>query len=209
MSRCVVVGGAPIADYERARAALRPGDRLVYCDSGLRHLEGLGAAPDLVVGDLDSYAGPLPDCEIITLPREKDDTDTVYAVKEALRRGLRDFLLLGVFGGRLDHTMGNAAILLALDKLGARALAMDDCSEMEIVSGKPVHVADSWRFFSLLAMGGPARGVTVTGAKFPLEDAEITPEYQYGVSNEPMPGGADISVAEGRLLLVKVARDLP
>ncbi len=208
MSRCVIVGGGPIENYARVRAALRPGDRVVYCDGGLRHQAGLGAAPDLIVGDFDSCRDPGLDVETIRLPREKDDTDTVYAAKEALRRGWREFLLVGVFGGRLDHTLSNVSLLLALDSLGAKALAIDDLSEMEIVSRGPAYVEDRWPWFSLLAAAGPARGVTVTGAKYPLTEAEITPEYQYGVSNEPLPGGrAEISVREGRLLLVRVARD--
>ena len=50
MKRCVIVGGAPIRDYEEIRQQLRLGDYLIFCDSGLRHMEGLGCRPDLVVG---------------------------------------------------------------------------------------------------------------------------------------------------------------
>ena len=45
----------------------------------------------------------------------------------------------------------------------------------------------------------------VKNAKYPLENAEITPEYQYGISNETLPGKtAEITVKEGRMLLIKV-----
>ena len=54
-------------------------------------------------------------------------------------------------------------------------------------------------------MDGVARGITVTGAKFPLRDAALAPESALGVSNEPLPGHtAEISLREGRLLLVRV-----
>ena len=208
MNRCVIVGGAPIENYDRLRRALTAEDFMVYCDGGLRHRAGLGREPDLIVGDFDSHPEPHSPAETIRLPREKDDTDTVFAVKEAVRRGYRDFLMLGVIGGRLDHTVANVSILLALDKAGASALALDDYSELSVVSRAPASVPDGWPYFSLLAMGGPARGVTVTGAKFPLTEGEITSEYQYGVSNETLPGRtARITVREGRLLLVKVERD--
>ena len=208
MGRCVIIGGAPIADYARAQAALEPGDWCVYCDSGLRHREGLGAAPGLVVGDFDSHPDPHLPVETITLPREKDDTDTVFAVKEALSRGYEDFLLLGVFGGRLDHTLGNLSILLMLDSRGARCAALDDYGLFQIVSRQPGLVPDSFPYFSLLNISGTARGVTIRDAKYPLEDAEMTCDYQYGVSNEPLPGKtARITVREGRLLLIKVFRD--
>ena len=79
--RCVIVGGADIGNYDRIRERLRPEDYVVFCDSGLKHLEALGVRPGLIVGDFDSHENPHMDVETIVLPCEKDDTDTVYAVK--------------------------------------------------------------------------------------------------------------------------------
>lgn len=205
MARCVIIGGAEIGDYARARRALGAGDYYIFCDSGLYHMEKLGAAPDLAVGDFDSHPRPDLGVETIVLPREKDDTDTVYAVKEALRRGFDNFLLLGVTGGRIDHTLGNLGILLMLDGLGKRCVALDDYAELEIVSKNRAYVPDSYAYFSLLNISGTARDIAIRNAKYPLAGAEITCEYQYGVSNEPLPGRtAEITVGEGRLLLVKI-----
>lgn len=205
MQRCVVVGGAPIKNYELIRRNLTRDDFYVFCDGGLRHREGLGIQPDLIVGDFDSHENPNLPIETIVLPCEKDDTDTVFAVKEAVSRGFRDFLLLGVVGGRLDHTLGNVSILIMLDTLGAKAVIADDFSEMEIVSRATAYIDDSYKFFSLLNISGIARGITIKNAKYPLENAEITSEYQYGISNEVIPGkSASVSVGEGRVLLVKI-----
>ena len=205
MSRCVIIGGAPVKDYERMRTALREGDFCIYCDCGLRHMQPLGTPPDLIVGDFDSYTAPLPDAPVITLPREKDDTDTVYAVKEALRRGFDEFVLLGAAGGRLDHTLANVSLLVMLDRLGKKAVLMDDVSDMRIVSREEACIEAGCRFFSLLCVDGPARHVTIEGAKFPLKDAEIHCDYQYGVSNEVLPGRtARVRVGEGVLLLMRI-----
>ena len=205
MRRCVIIGGADIGRYDRIRASLRSDDYYICCDSGLKHREGLGIAPDLIVGDFDSHADPHLSTETIVLPCEKDDTDTVFAAKEALSRGFRSFLLIGVTGGRLDHTLGNVSILLMLHARGIPAVALDDYSEMQIISDKPVSVEDRYAFFSLLNISGLARGVTIQNAKYPLLNAEITCEYQYGISNEVLPGQvAEVSVQEGKLLLVKV-----
>lgn len=208
MRRCVIIGGASIGDYDAVCRWLRPDDYVIYCDCGLRHMDGFGVEPDLIVGDFDSYSNPEYDTETIVLPCEKDDTDTVFAVKEALRRGFEDFLLIGVVGERLDHTLGNVSILLMLDSAGKKGIIIDDYSEMEIVSDRcemPCIIDDSYAYFSLLNISGKASGVTIRGAKYPLEDAEITCEYQYGVSNEALPGcTAEVSVGEGKLLLIKV-----
>lgn len=202
--RCVIVGGANINNYAFICEKLQDDDYVIFCDSGLKHLLQLQVAPSLIVGDFDSHDNPHLEVETIVLPCEKDDTDTVFAIKEAVRRGFTDFLLIGVVGARLDHTLANVSILLYLDSLGKRGCIIDDYSEMEIVSDQAVSISEAYSYFSLLNVTGCAKGITVTGAKYPLEDAEITCEYQYGVSNEVLPGAtATVRVKQGKLLLIK------
>lgn len=204
MSRCVIIGGADIGNYPRVREQLDKQDYFIFCDSGLKHMDALGVQPSLIVGDFDSHPNPHLSVETIVLPCEKDDTDTVFAVKEAIRRGYDDFLLIGVIGARLDHTLGNVSILLYLDSLGKQGCIADDYSLMQIVSRNAACIEPTYAFFSLLNISGTARGVTIENARYPLTDAEITCEYQYGVSNEVLPGKvAKVTVREGRLLLIK------
>ncbi len=208
MKKCVIVGGADIRDYGRIRELLTEEMVFIFCDSGLRHMEALGRKPDLIVGDFDSHVNPHMDVETIVLPHVKDDTDTVFAVKEALRRGFEEFLLIGVVGGRLDHTLGNVAILLMLDSAGKKAVIADDFSDMEIVSRERALIPDRYSYFSLLNITGTAKGVTIRNALYPLSDAEITCEYPIGVSNEVLPGKtAEVTVKEGRLLIIKVLKE--
>ena len=203
--RCVIIGGAGIADYGLMRSYLKEDDYVIYCDSGLSHMEGLGAAPSLIIGDFDSHEDPHMDVETITLPVAKDDTDTVYAAKTGMDRGYTEFLLLGVTGARTDHTLVNLYILTMLADNGCSGKIIDDFSEMELIcAGETANVTDDYPFFSLVALEGPAKGVTIKNAKFCLEDAEIGPSYQYATSNEPLQGRtAEITLKEGRLLLIK------
>ena len=201
--RCVIIGGADIGRPERIRRYVRRDDYIVCCDSGLRHMEALGVQPDLIVGDFDSHGRPNLPIETIVLPCEKDDTDTVFAVKECLRRGFDEYVLLGVMGGRMDHALCNISILFMLESEHKRAMAADDYSEYMVAGHDTVFVADRYPFFSLLSLAGTARGITIRNAKYPLENAEITPDYQYGVSNEVLPGRtAEITVTDGRLLVI-------
>ncbi len=205
MKRCVIVGGADIYNYEYIKHCLQNDDFFVFCDSGLKHLEPLQVKPNLIVGDFDSHDNPHLDVETIVLPCEKDDTDTVFAMKEALKRGYEEFLLIGVIGARLDHTLGNVSILLYLDALGKNGKIIDDYSEMEIVSKEPAYIEDSYAFFSLLNITGTAKDITIENAKYPLNHAEITCEFQYGISNEVLSGKiAKITIGEGKLLLTKI-----
>ena len=208
MERCVIIGGADIGHYGRLKHMIRKDDYAIYCDSGLKHCEKLGLTPSLVVGDFDSYPIDRVEdgTERIILPGEKDDTDTVYAVKEARKRGYTEFLLLGVLGGRMDHTLGNLAILSYLHRNECRGIMVDDFCEIELVgAGEQAEIGEEYPYFSLLSYNGTAKGVTISGAKYPLEEADITGQYQYGVSNEVLKGGrAKVSLREGELLLVKV-----
>lgn len=205
MGRCVVIGGADIGNYEAVRSYLRPDDFIVCCDSGLKHRDGLGVKPDLIIGDFDSFDNPGLPVETIVLPCEKDDTDTMAAIREMVKRGFDDFLLTGILGGRMDHTLGNVYILLWLKNRGKRGLAVDDYSELEIVlPGEIAKVSPKHPYFSLLIIAGDALGVTIKNAKYSLENASVIPEYQYTVSNEPLPGQtAEVSLTKGVLLLIR------
>ncbi len=208
MKRCVIVGGADIHNYHSIRENLRADDYVVFCDSGLKHLEQLQAQPGLIVGDFDSHENPRLDVETIVLPCEKDDTDSVFAVKEALRRGFDDFLIIGAIGARLDHGLANVYLLKMLSELGKRAKIVDDYSEMELVGKEPVQIDSSFPYFSLINITGNAKGIDIVDAKYPLSGGEIRSEYQYGVSNEVLPGKtASVSVSDGELLLIKIRRE--
>ena len=108
MNRCVIFGGGEIADLRYAQSLLREDDYIICADRGYAYCVSMGVVPDLVLGDFDSYNGSLPqNCELLRYPVEKDDTDTMLAVKEAIRRGYHEIMMLGMLGGRLDHTLAN------------------------------------------------------------------------------------------------------
>ena len=211
MSSCVIIGGADISDYEWVLESVEDECFVIYCDSGLKHMKNLGLEPDLIVGDFDSYKGSIPKgVKTITLPVKKDDTDTVYAIKEGIRLGYKSFILLGVTGGRLDHTLVNVSALAYLYSRNLKGIITDDYSVMEIVPFEGAVVEKSYEYFSLICLSEKARGVVIENALFPLEGGDIDFEYQYGISNKVKEGCdfARVFVREGRLLLIKVRRDV-
>ena len=207
MQRCVIIGGAEIKNYNRIKSKLNKNDFFVFCDSGLRHQQGLSVEPNLIIGDFDSIKKPQTICETIVLPTVKDDTDTFYAVKEGIKRGFNAFLLVGVTGNRLDHTLGNLSALLYLYTKGKDAKVIDDYSVMQIVDNNPVFV-DKAKYFSLLNITGNAMGVNIENAKYPLKDATVNSEYSYCVSNEVLEDKqAKIYVKNGQMLLIIVEEE--
>lgn len=202
--RCVIIGAAKISNHDKIRTFLRADDFYIVCDGGLNHLDLLKIKPNLIVGDFDSHSNPHLSVETIVLPHEKDDTDSVFALKTALKRGFKDFLFLGMLGGRIDHELGNLCMLLKCFDEKVKAIMVDDFSVLEVVGQKKVFIPDDFSYFSILNLWGTAHKITIRNALYNLEEAEIPLTYQYGVSNEVLKGKkAEVSAKEGCLLLVK------
>ena len=156
MKHCVIVGGAEIKNYDLIKNYFCSEDFFIYCDCGLKHEEKLGFKPDLIIGDFDSHARPENLENVIVLPVVKDDTDTIFAVKEAIKRGFDDFLFIGVTGGRQDHNLGNIYALLLLANENKNALIVDDFSEIKIIKpGEIIKIKRGWKFFSLINIALP------------------------------------------------------
>lgn len=207
MQRCVIIGGAEIKNYNRIKSKLNKEDYFIFCDSGLKHQKMLNVNANLIIGDFDSINKPETKIETIVLPTVKDDTDTFYAIKEAVKRGFNEFLLIGVTGDRLDHTLGNLSALLYLYKQGKNAKIIDDYSVMQIVDSNPIIINDA-KYFSLLNISGTATGVNIENAKYPLKDATVNSEYSYCVSNELIQDKqAKIYVKNGQMLLIIVEEE--
>lgn len=201
MARCVVVLGGDIRDYGRIKSFLKDDDYFIFCDRGLVHREALGVKCALLVGDFDSISPPL-DIETIVYPREKDDTDALCGIKEGIRRGFRNFLIIGAFGGRIDHELGNIYLLDYLDEKNIPGRILNENSYIEVVSTTPKTVMKGVKYFSLIAFSGPAGGVSIEGAKYNLVAQTIEPHFQYGISNEVEEERAVIRVDKGKLLLI-------
>ncbi len=202
-NRCVIVGGAEIKNYELIKKYFSPEDFFIYCDCGLKHEKNFGIKPDLIIGDFDSHDMPQDLSNVIILPVIKDDTDTIFAVKEAMKRGFDDFILVGVTGGRQDHNLGNIYALLMLAEKNKNALIVDDYSEIKLIkANEKIKIKRGWKFFSLINISGTAKGISIKGAKYNLENAEITPDFQYGISNEVLGDYAEVFLSEGSLLLI-------
>lgn len=129
LRRCVIFGGGELKDIRFTQSLLREDDYIVCADRGYAYCAAMGRKPDLILGDFDSYSGKLPPgCEVLRYPIEKDDTDTMLAVKEAIRREFADILMLGMLGGRLDHTLANIQTIVYAVQHGASASIVEkDC----------------------------------------------------------------------------------
>ena len=172
---------------------------VIAADGGLRHTQALGLQPDVILGDFDSLGYVPGDSRVF--PVEKDDTDTMLAVKLALDRGCDFFVFYGALDGpRLDHTVANFQTLGYLATHGARGVLIGRDYIVTVLSEETiVFPATSTGILSLFCMGGSAR-VTIGGLQYPLDRGILTPDFPLGVSNHFQGREARITVHDGQVL---------
>lgn len=198
---CLIIAGAPTCYIPET--SVRP-EFVIACDYGYAHALSAGIRPDLVLGDFDSYHDPLPlGLQIKTVPVEKDDTDSMLAIREALERGYKKIIISGGLGGRIDHEISNFAALAFAAERGANCYLVDEHHQIFAVRNTTCRISrGNWTGISIFSFNDIAAGVTLKGLKYPLTDGTLTNSFPLGVSNSFTADTAEITVKDGTLLIV-------
>ena len=207
-SVCYIVGASPEAGPE-IKFTPNENDFVIAADGGFSHLEKQKIRCDLVVGDFDSSACPNLS-SVIQLNPQKDDTDTLFAVREGLKRGYTRFRIYGVLGGALSHTLSALQTLTFLLDHGAKGLLIGkNVCAAAIRNDRLDFRAGCKGFFSVFSFDEISRGVFIEGAKYPLQDYTMTNGFPIGVSNEFIGKPVGISVNNGTLHILFEANGEP
>ena len=128
----------------------------------------------------------------------------MLAVRKGLEQGCRRFVLYGALDGpRLDHTVANLQTLLYLAEHGARGYLVGKHHIVTALRNETVvFPAGCTGIFSLFCFGETARGVTLTGLKYPLEDGSLESGFPLGVSNHFTGEKATVTVEAGSLIAI-------
>ncbi|MCR4601147.1 MAG: thiamine diphosphokinase [Clostridia bacterium] len=201
-TRCIIFSGAPecyVPSGLDAEQAV-----VIACDRGYAHAKEAGFRVDIVLGDFDSYDGSIEgETEVIRLPAEKDDTDTHYAVRLAIERGLTDITILGAVGARLDHELANVQTCVYAAREKALCRIVDEHHEMfSLYCASRRIPRDSWKWLSVFAIDREIGGVTLRGLKYEIENEKLYNYFPRGVSNEFVADTAEVDVANGTMLVV-------
>lgn len=199
-SHCMIITGGDYAPLPAPDADTF----VIACDRGYAYARRCGIRPDLLVSDFDSYDGELdPSVPVRRFPAEKDDTDTVIALRAAAEMGFSEAALYCALGGRLDHTLANLQAAVWAERHGLRLRILSPDTEICTLRNTSLTLPRREGFsLSVFAAEDRCRGVTIRGVKYPLSDAELSASFPLGVSNEWEDGTAEISVREGTLLIV-------
>ena len=197
---CYVVGAG-----ENCGIDFKPqqGDYVIAADGGWKYLEEAGIPTDLIIGDFDSLQEKPHHRNVITLKKEKDETDSFSAVKKGIEGGYSCFHLYGCTGGRIDHTLANIQLLAYLSKRDMQGLLFDNNTIMTAITDKVITFpsCDSG-YVSVFSYSEKSEGIYLDGLKYKLDDATVTYDYSVGVSNEFVGKPSTITVREGTIIVV-------
>ena len=188
------------AEFDELLEPLGSGDYLLAADGGLRHLTKLNLKPQGILGDFDSLGYTPEGAEVF--PVEKDDTDAMLAARKGLELGWREFLFYGALDGpRLDHTVANFQTLQFLADHGATGYLVGRDYLVTVVKNETISFPpEAEGILSLFCLGADAKGVTIRGLHYELEDGTLTPGFPLGVSNHFTGKKTTVEVKDGSLL---------
>lgn len=206
----IVTGGNISLEFLDKEIRENKDSYIIGVDRGLDSLHSLQIHPNLVVGDFDSvdngiraiYAGS-PGA--IVLNPKKDYTDTHVAVLEALKRKPSRIRILGATGTRLDHVMGNLALLKLCLLQGVEAVIVDEHNRVRMID-RQFRIKKNLqygKYISCIPFSDRVEGLTISGFQYNLEKATIIKEETIGISNELREEEGFIMLEKGYLLVME------
>lgn len=212
----LIILGGPIDDYDRLLLALKrvkPDLKFGYViavDGGMVHANKLGVIPNVLLGDFDSidalsdYTDLWPNAELKRFSAEKAMTDSELAFETISSREVQHIYVIGAFGGRLDHLLGNITLLKAYNDV--HVVMFDSDNSVTLIEGPCTFTLDQNQYYrkyvSLVPVEGTVEGIWLKGFKYPLENAVLNYGSTLGVSNEIVEEVAQVTIKKGSAFLI-------
>jgi thiamine pyrophosphokinase len=176
----------------------------IAADSGFDLARKLKILPDLLVGDFDSLEPSkeledYPEKRIRRYPRDKDETDAELGLQALWDMGIQRTVVAGGGGGRVDHLL---ALVSLFEREKTPTLWYTAKELIQVVEGAHVVTECKGQTVSFFPLGGSVAGMRSSGLKWPLDGLEWN-RGDIGVSNVFTEDPSTISVAQGRLLMVR------
>jgi thiamine pyrophosphokinase len=202
----LVLAGGRLEATARVLERVRDASIVIAADGGARHADAIHRTIDLWVGDFDSSDAPLiarwANVPRQTHPTDKAQVDTELALQAARERGATHAVILGAFGGRFDHTLAIATIAVKNTLQGFPvALESGDEAAWVVTPQEPLRLnLAPDQTFSAISLE-PTSVISVHGARWPLDRAELPFGSGLGVSNQAL-GPVHVELERGVVLVI-------
>jgi len=189
-------------EYYNQPPHLQPGDFVIAADGGYSYLVAHDIPANIIIGDFDSLDSPPTGENVIRLPKEKDDTDMLAAIRAGIARGFNIFNIYGGTGGRIDHTLANIQCVAWLAQQSCRGYLIGNDTVITAIHNESITFpANAKGTISLFSHSDTSEGVSIDGLKYCISDATLSNNFPIGVSNEFIGVESQIKVTNGTLLI--------
>ncbi len=181
---------------------------LIAADGGADFFLQRGLSPDFIIGDLDSLQSEdikyLQDkgSEIISFPREKDETDAELCLQFCQEKDICETVLFSALGGRIDQQLANIFLLEYALELNIACKILESDLEIGLIPDKKVFFERRGWHLSLLPVDYQVRNVNITGCKYNGEGIKMNRFLTRGISNKITSSRAEVKVGEGKLIYI-------
>lgn len=187
------------------------GNIVVCCDGGFDKSDRC----DVLIGDMDSIRSLVAEkelnakgIEVVNLDRDKDFTDGEAGLKYLIEKGVKDILIYGLDGGRLDHIIGNIGLMsYALEK-GANSVVarcnnftaymLDKPTEINVEIGTTVSISPFTDYVHI---------IKTKGLKYAINDGILKKNSSLSYSNLSTEKVVAIGVERGQCLVIVNNKD--
>ena len=208
MNRTLIITGGEINEQFLVDEVKQDYETIIAVDKGLETAQKLNIKINHIIGDFDSVNTKIlesyKNINIIKLNPEKDYTDTHMGVKLAIEQGSKDITIVGWFGTRMDHVLGNINIMKEAMEQNISCRLINKTNEIKLINKKTILKKDEkYKYVSLIPLTTEVSGITLEGFKYPLQEATLKIGESIGISNEITAEKATIDIKNGILILIK------
>ncbi len=178
---------------------------IICADGGANSAKKMGIIPDYIIGDLDSISEEnlqyFKKKSIIIGIKRQNDTDIEKCLKFAIGKNIKQVVMVGVTGDRLDHTFCNLGIVLKFySKISIKIIA--EKSLLTACSGQVGIKTQTGEVISLYGFDENTR-ITSTGLKYILNKDSIPFGKKESTSNVAISNSVKLNITGGVIFVIR------
>lgn len=206
--KAVIVTGGRKPSKELLLKYIDKDDYIIGVDSGCNCLYDYNIHPDIILGDFDSVDKEVikyfegKDIKELTFNKEKDYSDTQLGYEKAKELGYQNIIIFGAIGSRMDHSLGNIGLMFDALKSDIKLEIIDENNRIFLINEETVLKGNYGDTLSFIPMSDKVSGVTIKGAKYLLNNYDMTLLEPRALSNEFLNEDITISFKSGVIMVI-------
>ncbi|MHB1346444.1 MAG: thiamine diphosphokinase [Candidatus Humimicrobiaceae bacterium] len=187
---------------------------IVSADGALKNCSGLNLVPDLVIGDMDSLCKEdennlricNPEALFIKSVCEKDESDTQLALEYLAGINVKNIILIGALGKRMDHSLANLINISSQKLENTNIKIIDGNFEISVLRKSAEISGVIGNTLSIFSLTPHTYFIDTDGLKYKLHEEKLMFCPIRGLSNEFVKEKTYLNFKDGILLLMKEIR---